>query len=383
MTTPSKEHGSSPDRNNHVKHKVSGAQKRPLPANISRVLGEGYLIALGSSSALETAEVTYTISALPPNSTVAIGFAAESEESGYVLVSPFTDLSLKRWSALWRGQRAKQEYSASMKPGNDVFTVYDSSDPEKWLTKEGEIYELNLSAMQEASNNTGGKQPDHHVPQIVLIGIDMGDVVSKADSRPDRKQIVDHGTFTSKDMRVNRIELKTPAGKYLLDCGDAKVEPGIGHRYELSHLPLGVVLSIGFGVQSTDPLVLEAIDRQERAPKANAVGDRVPVLNELYGQCGVRRIHIHLQTKDGHVLISEEVDVEKAFHGPALPFYKNRPKGVNAFVTAPHANTWSFRPNTASGTSFVAKEGTSYVLEITIIDIVRANGRSLRLVLRS
>jgi hypothetical protein len=186
---------------------------------------------------------------------------------------------------------------------------------------------------------------------------------TKPDTRPKERRLVDHGRFTSKDISVNPLQWMTPDGKYRLDLKDIDPVPGEAHRYEISGLPPRFILHLGFAVKCEKALILgeaEALERILATKKLSA--------NVLLQNSGVRRIHIHLATMDGLVLASQEFDTQESF-GFALPNYGKFPQGHNGLVTEGSKTGWTFGANTASGAAFVVKADTSYVLEITIIEV--------------
>ncbi len=275
-------------------------------------------------------------------------------------------------------------YSAVCDREDTAFVVHDPADAGRWLTKAGAVYELHIQTRKTSARSNGGKAGKEPT-RLVLIGVRMDELVSKPDTRPQRKRLVDHGRLSRKDFQVNHFEWKTPAGKYLLDLGKADGVEGVTHQYELSGLPPRYALCIGFGLESADPLVREATDHRLRLRKGESERIGHALLDELVKQAGIKRIHIHLARKDGHVLISDEFDTKKSFRGPALPLYGSRPDGVNAFVTAPGNDAWTFKTDSAGGCCFVAAEDTTYMLEITVLEVEdgREKHPTVRMMIRS
>jgi hypothetical protein len=365
-----------------IQAEASGRERQPSRGKISKLLGDGFILDLGNPSKIKTTPHRYVIRDLPPRCAVAVAFARRVDEhSEFELIPPRGALGIEEWSAEWKVPNEREAYSAEGGPKDTAFVVHDASDEKRWLTKEGAEYELTIRTRKSGPERNTEKTSES-APRLVLIGVPMDELVSKADTRPKVKRLVNHGRISKKDVRVSQFELKTPAGKYLVDLGEAAGGKSVAHRYELSGLPSGYALCIGFGLQSNDPVVRHAIER-----RGNGEGKETQraMLGEFSEQSGVKRIHIHLATKDGHVLISEEFDANKALRGPALPIYFARPKGVNAFVGAPANNDWAFRPNTGGGSCFVAAEDATYVLEITIVDVEDSRTKEpvLRVLIRS
>ena len=313
-------------------------------------------VGLSDAEGVKTTPQKYVISDLPANCTVAIAFAQKDErkEEDYVLISPHKSLGIDEWTSEWKVLGKQPAYSAVCGREDTAFVVNDPADAGRWLTKAGADYELHVQTRKTSGRPNGGNA-GKETTRLVLIGVPMDELVLKPDTRPQRKRLVDHGRLFRKDIRVNHLGFKTPAGKYLLDLGDADGVEGICARFELLGLPSRYVLCIGFGLESADPLVLEATDHRLRLRKAERERIGHALLDELEKQTGIQRIHIHLATKDGHVLISDEFDTKKSFRGPALPLY-GAARRYKCLCYSPGNKNWTFRANSADGCCFVAAE---------------------------
>jgi hypothetical protein len=257
--------------------------------------------------------------------------------------------------------------------------IRDSRDPTRWITMEGGKYELTVAAVQ--------LQPDWRPAvemrslRFVLVGVPVPERVVASDMRPMAKRIIDHGKFTRKDWWTDYFLWSTPVDKYILDLGESASEEGIRHRFHLSELPTPV-LQVCFGIQSKVQAVLTETSWLRKLRLVSGPDDMpnqsVPSIeDELFQQTGIIRIHIHLESTTGVVLISEEfatrvedrTETRRTFGGKAGPSIG---KGFNALVAASSHemdNEWRFEPNSARGASFVGVKGMEYHLEITIVEV--------------
>jgi hypothetical protein len=232
----------------------------------------------------------------------------------------------------------------------------DPRDPRASLTAADQRYRLTVRFVKSEAPRV----PQESAAHLVLIGIPMPELAAVPDTRPQTEQVVDHGRFTWREnwLDVAALALKVGEGRSL-SLGRIDVERGVTHRFHLTFETRAGVLGLGF--------VLPAFATRRSEPLAD---------DELFRQTGVRKMHIHLETARGLVLISDEFDTR----GSTLPLAGELVLERWASLSGGRSpQPWRFQPNTASGTSFAPRAGDDYVLELTVTEIEERNGpRQLR-----
>jgi hypothetical protein len=342
-----------------IQAEVVGGVRHPLPPELGAHAAGGFVLDLGSVASIGDSVYRYVIRDLPPNCALCIGFCRleDGQQLKYRRASAQLTLGIEEWWLEWKVEGETRVYTVEKSGADaDPVLIQDAAMPQRWLTVAGAVYELTVSAVMQGQSGLGGRRENGI--RLVVAGVPSTKTAPKQDSRPARGHVVDHGSFSHTDLRVNPLQWKTPSGKYRFDLGEAVVEKGVTHRYQISGLPSGIVFHIGFAVSSPDP----------------AAAYR----HEFLQQTGVRRIHVHLATAQGVVLISEELDTRESF-AVTVPYDDADFPRVNGFVAEGSRNDWAFGVNTASGTAFVPEKGATYTLEFTIIEVEHAGHRSLPL----
>ncbi|MCA9195010.1 MAG: hypothetical protein KDB03_24730 [Planctomycetales bacterium] len=179
------------------------------------------------------------------------------------------------------------------------------------------------------------------------------------DSRPKEATLVDCGTYGSDDIDFN-FSFTTPSEMYRVFLREHVAKEGLRLRYTMSSLPETHVFHLGFGTTKRDL-------RLNSFPLA---------------QLGVLKLHIHLQTSKGEILISQLCDTRETFPS-TLPIFIWNSSGLRGFISHGSSIKWEQRPNTGNLAAFRPAKGETYILELTIVETSPDAAPMLRPLIRS
>lgn len=344
--------------------KVSALQRRPYSLD-SETAGArskdgpwdaqgSFYVDLGAPAPREQVSFDYVVEDLPANCAVGLGWLplrADGTIDRSAGVDLARDLGIEKWSAEWRNAEQRLLAKAECDGVQFACALGDPKNARAALTAAGERYGLTVRLVK---SKVPPAASDKRTVRLILIGIPMPELAAVPDARPKAERVADHGKFTLREnwLDVAAMALKVGEGRSL-SLGRIDVAPGVTHRFHLA-FETGGVLGLGF--------VLPGFAARQSEPLAN---------DELFRQAGVRKMHIHMETATGLVLISDEFDTS----GSTLPIAGYlTPTNWSRLTGGRSPQPWRFQPNTASGTSFVPCADDDYVLELTVTEVEERNG---------
>lgn len=350
--------------------KVSALQRRPYPLDLEQAEARtkdggpwdaqgSFYVDLGAPAPREQLSFEYVVEDLPANCAVGLGWLllrADGEFDRSACPDLERDLGIEKWSAEWRDAEQGLLAKAECDGVQFASALGDPKNPRAALTAADERYGLTVRFVK---SKVPPAASDKRAVRLILVGIPMPELAAVPDARPKPERVVDHGKFTLREnwFDVATMALKVGEGQSL-SLGRIEVAPGVTHRFHLAFETRGV-LGLGF--------VLPGFAARRSEPLAD---------DELFRQTGVRKMHIHMETVTGLVLISDEFDTS----GSTLPITGYlTPTSWSRLAGGRSPQPWRFQPNTASGTSFVPRAGDDYVLELTVTEVEERSRPRLQL----